>query len=359
MSLRRTVCARAARLLPLIAIAACSSSDPEQAAHAQPDAQPAADAADAGVAADAGPDDAPVGPVGEWQPPTPPCNGVPDFCARAYTDVSLPGTHHSAARGALTWQHPTQGTTIREQLDDAVRALWLEVHRVAGALVVCRGDCAEGSEPLGIVLADITAFLDVNPREVVTIALFGGVAAVDLAPAFATAKLDTYAHAHDSAQPWPTMSEMVESGKRVVVLSDGPGGGPAWVLPIWEHAFATEAGSASTVTMDCSVAYGSQTNAIFIVNHFLGVEGLPVVPSGDAGSDAGADADAAASSGAAAAHFGDPDGGGAAVANAAPLFAERVSRCQKLYGRRAAIVFVDDYEIGNTVTVLRQLALAK
>jgi hypothetical protein len=353
MSLRRNVVARAILLLPLIAIVACSSSGPEQGPPARPDAQVAADVAEAAVAAEAGPDDAPVGPLAEWQPPTLPCNGVPDLCARAFTDVSLPGTHHSAARGALTWLHPTQRRTIREQLDDAVRALWLEVHQVAGALAVCRGDCAEGSEPLGIVLADIAAFLAVNPREVVTIALFGGVAATDLASAFTAAKLDGYARAHDRAQPWPTMSEMVDSGKRLVVLSDGPGGGPAWVLPIWEHAFATEAGSSSTITMDCSIAYGSKDNAIFIVNHFLGVEGLPTVPSGDAGVDAEADAgaDAGATSRA--------DAGGAAVANAAPFFAERVSQCQKLYGRRANVVFVDDYENGNVVTVVRQLALAK
>jgi hypothetical protein len=82
-----------------------------------------------------------------------------------------------------------------------------------------------------------------------------------------------------------------------------------------------------------------------------------VVPIGDAGADA--EADAAPSGVADAGPPNDPLADGGALANATPFFADRVSRCQKLYGRRANIVFVDDYESGNTVTVLRTLTLAK
>ncbi len=75
------------------------------------------------------------------------------------------------------------------------------------------------SRPLHDVLADIKTFLDKNPIEVVTVTIEDVTNNLDdIAAEFVAAEIDSYAHAQDKTQSWPTFGELVTSGKRLVVF---------------------------------------------------------------------------------------------------------------------------------------------
>src|SRR5205823_5918070 len=125
-----------------------------------------------------------------------PCNGRPWLCDRPYDRVTYLTTHGSVTSDDPIWQGwRTQHKTVREQLDRGVRAIMLEAH-AGSPLLACLEDCARGSAMLTTSLTSIKAFLDVNPREIVTLLLDNADAPTsDLIAAIAAVGLDKLAHA--------------------------------------------------------------------------------------------------------------------------------------------------------------------
>jgi len=73
-------------------------------------------------------------------------------------------------------------------------------------------------------LGIIKTFLDTNPHEVVTIQLNDFVGNDDMvANIFEQSDMIPYAYAHDRAQPWPTLRELIRDNKRLIVFSDAGG----------------------------------------------------------------------------------------------------------------------------------------
>jgi hypothetical protein len=190
------------------------------------------DAADASAAQETGAGtlfDASVpGTTGDGSLVIYPCNGDydPGFCDKTYDAVTYAATHAAMAYAFPPFPCPAQRLTVRQQLDMQVRALGFEAHPAhavpagASSIAFCMGDCASGELRADIALADVRAFLDVNPREVVTLLIEGGADGPTLASAIAAAGLDTYAFAHAPGDRWATLQEMITTGKRVVVFAD-------------------------------------------------------------------------------------------------------------------------------------------
>ena len=263
-----------------------------------------------------------------------PCNGEPAFCERTYDALAYPTSHAAMAVGNPPFACPTQDQSLRSQLDHGIRAIDLEVHGPATAdagagLSFCLGTCAAGQVPLGPGLADVRAFLDVNPREVVTLLVEGPVPAAALESALATAGLDSLAYAHTAGTAWPTLDAMIAMQQRVVVLADTTGTAPAWMLPLWSNVAETGRGFSSVTAFTCDVTRGPADAPLFLLNEIL------VAPV-----DAGAACASAALAG---------------QANAEPAFLDRANACVAVRGGKPNFVAVDDYDDGDVFGVTQAL----
>jgi len=275
-----------------------------------------------------------------------PCNTDPALCDKTYDRVTYGATHAAMAYAFPPFPCPSQRQTVRGQLDQGIRALSFEVHPShasvdgGGAPALCLADCAAGELPMAIALGDVRAYLDVNPREVVTLFFDGGADAQVLASAIVSAKLDSFALARAVGDPWPTLRHMIAVGTRVVVLANVTGTGPAWMLPLTTYVAATGTNFTTPQTMTCDVARGANDAPLFLLNHFL--------VDGPGGSSAAIDGGTPLAPG-----CDDPQL--AHVVNTDPFFSNRVTACRQLRGVKPNFVAMDFFDDGALSFVLRAL----
>lgn len=155
------------------------------------------------------------------------CNGRSEYCDRRYADVRFVGAHNSPFVGFLP-QH-NQEISVTKQLDLGIRFLQgqTRVHQDKKTLNMCHSSCF--LEDAGLVenfLGTIKTWLDGHPEEVVTVLLTNG-DFVDISrfdEAFTKSGLKNYAFVPSSSpaalpmNSWPTMGEIIRSGKRLIVF---------------------------------------------------------------------------------------------------------------------------------------------
>jgi hypothetical protein len=287
-------------------------------------------AAEAGRPADL---DGPAQPWGDSEILAPPCNGNSAYCAMRFDQWCQAATEDSAANSSAFWQAPTQSKSILNQLQNGIRALLLRVQRSAGAVSVCRASCAQGSPPLATVLVAVKDFLGANPREVVTLVVEASVSTGELEAEFTAQKLDTVAYSQSAAAGWPTLGDMIASGKRLVVLANTTDGldagavgdaGVEWILPRSTLLWETGSHWASLVEMNCSPAVGDESRPLFLVHN-----DVDFVPDGGGAA------------------YPSPDL--AAQANAFATVTARLQACKDQHGRAPNFVAVDFFDLGDAV----------
>ena len=152
------------------------------------------------------------------------CNGHPEYCDRIYSNVSQIGAHDSAFIGELPTQN--QHLSLNDQLTAGVRFLQGQTHKNdQGTLELCHTSCLE--EDGGSAqdyLSTVKSFLDANPNEVLTVLLTNG-DNVDVSmfdSAISGSGIKDYAFVPETGSGvlginnWPTLGDMVGSGKRLV-----------------------------------------------------------------------------------------------------------------------------------------------
>ena len=117
------------------------------------------------------------------------------------------------------------------------------------------------------MLAELTAFLAVRPNNVLVLILQNTVSAAALETGFAEAGLSDHLYVHSGI--WPTLQEMVDTSKQVVVMSDVEGGARPWIHPMWDLAWETDWSNDYREDFTCDINRGVATNDLFILNHFL------------------------------------------------------------------------------------------
>ena len=277
----------------------------------------------------------------------PVCNGSEQLCGRRFDQVAYATTHNAMAARFEPYAYSilisNQCSGVPTQLADGIRALMLDIHLYQPAeaeapdLYLCHAECAVGHQLLTDGLAEIRAFLDARPAEVIAFIIETSAATqgmeAEIRDAFAASGILAYAHVQTPGTAWPTLGEMVAADERLVVLTDDASphdgcdasGTPCpWYHHLWsDFAFETHFSYKTPADFSCVDNRGTPGNDLFILNHFLTKNvGSTVL---------------------------------ARQVNYAQLLARRTRECWEFQGHIPNFVTVDFYEIGSVLRMTNLL----
>lgn len=346
--------------ISLALVYGCSSDDSHSSSPANSnDSKPEAGVAGTTSTAGSGNEPAAGAPLlppapsnaGELTALNPPCNGHADYCAKPFSEWCQAATHDSAANSPDYWKFCSQDRSVRNQLDNGIRALMLNLQLSSNVVSVCRGSCTDGSTPFGVVLTHVKAFLEANPREVVTLLIESQLSSSQIEADFVVRGLDSLAHTQPLDAPWPTLAAMIEAKRRLVVFANTVDTGAEWMLPRRSFIWETGADFTSLVNMNCNPAVGNATHPLYLVHHNL-VEApaSSVANLGLAGAPGTAsDGTAGAAGGTGAGVPGQPSVALATQANGFATVTTRLRACADQYGKKPNFVAVDYFNVGDPI----------
>lgn len=253
------------------------------------------------------------------------CNGYPELRDRRLNKVVFPTTHNSMASLDISdWYMPNQEKGIRQQLEDGVRGLLIDVHygepvkgriktiiddeanaratyeevvgkegveaamRIRDRLVgqpegpkdvyMAHGFCELGSTRFVDTLESIKEFLVLNPSEVLIMVIQDeGVTPADVAKCFESSGLLDFVYRGAVTPPWPTLGEMVARNERIVVMAENHAEGVPWyhhmigILQETPYKFKTPEEFSNVPNR------GGTTGSLLLMNNFI--ESMPPVPT--------------------------------------------------------------------------------
>lgn len=230
------------------------------------------------------------------------CNGHVELCDRRANEVAYVATHNAMSISDYGWLWPSHDGTIADQLDAGVRALLIDTHyadtldTIAAALsqlppaaqevarnaidagdfkskgdgsYLCHMACGLGARALTDTLNEIAAFMEQNPREVLFVIIQDAVSPEDTADALVSVGLDQYIYDHLAGEPWPTLGEMIDSGRRLVVMAEEEGPPPSWYQNVWESTMETPYTFVNYDDFSCAPNRGPENAPFFLLNHWI------------------------------------------------------------------------------------------
>ncbi len=256
------------------------------------------------------------------------CNGAEEHCDLRLDQVVFPGTHNSMASALYPgWLFGEQVNTIKSQLDAGVRALLIDTHygvpssaRLPGAgtplvitdrvgppataqdeeldptvvaranelaarapraanakrsIYLCHNYCELGAVSFASVLADVKAFLDTHPDEVVILDIQDATTPADTAAAIEQAGLGDRVAMLNPSEPLPTLGDLIDAGTNLLVFAEvGGSGGPAWYHQMYEWFQETPFTYPSVEAFDCRPNRGPAAAPMLLINHWVSRKGL-------------------------------------------------------------------------------------
>jgi hypothetical protein len=301
------------------------------------------------------------------------CNGREDLCDVPFDKVVIPASHNSMSIADGTWFLAEQPKDMVESLDDGVRGLLVDTWYAAptadggaitgkkslagaeAALVAtygqevansvqrtidrvrrstpvgpeepyfCHTVCEIGSEPMLPVMQRLNTWLDQHPREVVVLFIQDTVTPADTAGVLDRAGLVDKAYVHPAGADWPTLRQMIDADKRLVVLMENTSGGAQY--PFLHQGFDLVQDTPYTFkTVDdftCALERGSPDSPLLSVNHWL-ANFTSLVSDSE-------------------------------KVNAYDVLRERIDECEETRGRIPSMVAVNWYDRGDLFRVVDEM----
>ena len=298
----------------------------------------------------------------------PACNGHVLLCDRPFNNVVFAATHNSISSAEDGFLLANHSRGIIPQLDSGYRGLLIDLHygldsartpvvvtdlaptpekreelvRELGAeavrsaeqlrrlnldaggtrqIYLCHGLCELGATSFSSELARIRGWLGRNPREVLLIIIEDYVAPGDVAGAFEKARLVEYLHTQALDDPWPTLDQMINSGRRVVVMAENDTGDVPWYHDGFTFVQETPYSFETVEDFNCEPNRGQPDSPLFMINHWVTP---PLAQTGRR-------------------------------ANSSEVLLERLKVCQEVRGLLPNILGVDFYARGVTLDVVAGL----
>ncbi|OAD79873.1 hypothetical protein PHYBLDRAFT_100632, partial [Phycomyces blakesleeanus NRRL 1555(-)] len=269
------------------------------------------------------------------------CNGYSGLCDRSYTNITYLVTHDSYAVGRNI--AATQNFPIIDQLNQGVRGL--KFSAVApildrAAVHLCHTSCSIlDAGPASGVLDTIAEWLDEHPREVITIMWNNlyNMKAGRLANVYSASKIMPYIYTHDSSKPWPTLNEMIDSGKRVVNFVDSQADEKniPWLMDQFQLVFETPYENTDQNSFKCTIDRPSTLKSpdghMYVMNHFL----YGTLKLGNIEAQV-------------------PQRDSATVTNSKSL-REQIAECTRTFGKKPNFIEVDFYDDGDAMEIVSEL----
>ncbi|KAI0071716.1 PLC-like phosphodiesterase [Panus rudis PR-1116 ss-1] len=214
----------------------------------------------------------------------PVCNGHAELCDRSYGNVTFLGAHDSFAFSEDPFALARdQEIDITSQLELGVRLLQAQAHLKDNVIHFCHtSKLLFDGGTVQDYLTTVNTFLEANPDEVVTF-IFTNPEGLSLsevwAPAFEASGIADIAYVPPTVpmkqSDWPTLGQLIDSDKRVVVFLDAGADSDRsvpYILPefemVWETPF-----SVTDASFPCSVdrisGPLSVTDHMYMINHSL------------------------------------------------------------------------------------------
>ncbi|NEB37268.1 hypothetical protein [Streptomyces sp. SID14515] len=232
------------------------------------------------------------------------CLGSSRLCELRYDEAAYLTSHNAMSTTADRFIGPLQDPDITTQLNTGVRALQLDTYRwespqdiaerldspeftpeqrrlISGAidkvnppregLWLCHGVCRAGAIELVPALEDIGDWLRAHPTEIVTLIVQDDISPEDTEKAFRAAGLDDLLHtpSADPEAPWPTLAEMIDSGRRLVVFAEKADGPAPWYRNFYRYGMETPFAFRNPSEMTCAPHRGGTGKQLFLLNHFI------------------------------------------------------------------------------------------
>ncbi len=176
------------------------------------------------------------------------CNGSTHLCAKRYNEVCYPTSHNGASFLKPKFTAFTklnlrdQDQSLPKQMKGGIRATKIAIRGYGNDAYACHGLCHLNYLPLPLkdILAQVKEFLDTNPDEIFTLLLEDELENNALVQqAFTQSEIMPYMHHQKSDQPWPTLGNLIDQNKRLIVFI---GGGKNWKAPFhstWDYMWDT------------------------------------------------------------------------------------------------------------------------
>jgi hypothetical protein len=207
-------------------------------------------------------------------PPARLCNGRAELCARRFDEVVFPCTHnaYAARESGFKQVNANQNHPVAQQLADGVRCMMLDVSLDDGEAAMCHGPCTFGRLVHAEVIAEVAAFMTEHPDEVLTIIYQDDIdQAYIVADVEATALADM-AYVHASGEPWPTLGEMIDMNRRVLITAESGAPPPDWYHHVWDLTWDTPYTFYGVDEFSCELNRGSTNNDLFLINHWINTQ---------------------------------------------------------------------------------------
>jgi hypothetical protein len=240
----------------------------------------------------------------ESQQPELVCNGHAALCDRPVNEIVFAATHNAMSIADYGWIWPSHDGSVTNQLNAGVRAFLIDSHYwddqawiesqldyVPAVLQVavqdildqvelsqedgtylCHMMCGLGATTLTETLEEMRFFLDNHPDEVIAIIFEDLITTADTEQAFADTGLDALVYTYEPGTPWPTLEEMIESNRRVLVMAEDAGPPPEWYLHAWDYTEETPFSFSEVADFDedsCEPNRGDTGKPFFLLNHWI------------------------------------------------------------------------------------------
>ncbi len=250
------------------------------------------------------------------------CNGFAALCDRRLDQVAFAGSHNSmSAANDPGWFFAENLTGIPDQLEYGIRALLVKSHYgiatgvdVGGAelivtdtdaevannaaaeaealspeavaraeelektvpndpskrgIYLCHVYCSLGAIKFSVVLDEVKDFLARNPDEVIMLFIGDYISPADTAKEIEQAGLLDRVWTYDTSAPPPTLREMIDSRRNLLVLSEHAGGTPPWYTKGYGIFQDTPYTFAEPTDFTCVHNRGPDDAPLFEINHFI------------------------------------------------------------------------------------------
>jgi hypothetical protein len=174
------------------------------------------------------------------------------------------------------------------------------------------------------LLSGIREFLVSHPDEVLLFIIEDYAAPAEIAHAFDQSGLTEFVYQGPVQPKWPTLRELITSGRRVIVFIESGRPGIAWLRPAFELIRETPYSFHKPDEFTCVANRGGDAGSLFLLNHWIDTTPAPR-PSN------------------------------AAVVNAFPVLLQRATRCAQERSHMPNIVAVDFYRIGDLFQVVNHI----